>query len=62
PVGPSVAAWRAGRGDAVEVVVVPGTEHGLELPDGTLAPEYTGTLVSWLLLQATTRYTWKHSA
>jgi hypothetical protein len=27
---------------------VPGAEHDLTLPDGTFAPEYERTLVSWL--------------
>jgi pimeloyl-ACP methyl ester carboxylesterase len=49
PVEPSVAAWRAARGSEVEIVVVPGAEHDLILPDGTLAPEYERTLVEWLM-------------
>jgi pimeloyl-ACP methyl ester carboxylesterase len=47
PVAPSVDAWRSVRGD-VTVVVIPGAEHDLTLPDGTLAPEYEATLVDWL--------------
>jgi uncharacterized protein len=48
PVEPSVEAWRAARGDEVEIVVVPEAEHDLTLPDGSLAPEYTTKLVDWL--------------
>lgn len=48
PVEPSVEAWRAARGDEVEIVVIPGAEHDLTLPDGSLAPEYTSKLVDWL--------------
>jgi uncharacterized protein len=48
PVEPSVEAWRAARGDEVEIVVIPGAEHDLRLPDGTLAPEYQEKLVDWL--------------
>jgi hypothetical protein len=28
--------------------VIPGAEHSLSLPDGTLAPLYEQTLVDWL--------------
>ena len=52
PVEPSVEAWRAARGDDVEIVVVPGAEHDMTLPDGSLAPEYASTLVDWLSGQA----------
>jgi len=52
PVDPSVEAWRAARGDEVEIVVIPDAEHDLKLPDGTLAPEYTSKLVDWLTVQA----------
>lgn len=48
PVVPSIEAWRQARGDDVEIVVVPEAEHGLTLPDGSLAPEYERTLVDWL--------------
>jgi uncharacterized protein len=48
PVKASVEAWRAARGDEVEIVVVPEAEHDLTLPDGSLAPEYTTKLVDWL--------------
>jgi pimeloyl-ACP methyl ester carboxylesterase len=48
PVDPSVEAWRAARGDEVEIVVIPDAEHDLTLPDGTLAPEYKHKLVQWL--------------
>jgi uncharacterized protein len=43
PVAPSVAAW-----PQATVVVVPGAEHDLTLPDGTIAPLYEQTLVGWL--------------
>jgi pimeloyl-ACP methyl ester carboxylesterase len=49
PVEASVEAWRAGRGDEVEIVVIPEAEHDLTLPDGTLSPEYTSKLPDWLL-------------
>jgi pimeloyl-ACP methyl ester carboxylesterase len=52
PVEASVEAWRAARGDEVEIVVIPGAEHDLKLPDGSLAPEYTRKLVDWLVQQA----------
>jgi uncharacterized protein len=52
PVVPSVEAWRAARGDDVEIVVIPQASHELTLPDGTLAPEYEQTLVDWLLSRA----------
>jgi pimeloyl-ACP methyl ester carboxylesterase len=48
PVEPSIAAWRAARGDDVEVVVIPGAEHDLTLPDGTFAREYERRIVQWL--------------
>jgi pimeloyl-ACP methyl ester carboxylesterase len=48
PVEPSVEAWRAARGDEVEIVVIPGAEHDLTMPDGTFAPEYDERLVAWL--------------
>ncbi|MFL5921218.1 MAG: alpha/beta hydrolase family protein [Gaiellaceae bacterium] len=48
PVEASVEAWRAARGPEVEIVVVPGAEHDLTLPDGRFAPEYERTLVEWL--------------
>ena len=48
PVEPSVEAWRAARGDDVEIVVIPEAEHDLTLPDGTLAHEYRRRLVEWL--------------
>jgi uncharacterized protein len=48
PVEPSVEAWRAARGAEVEIVVVPGAEHDLTLPDGSFAPEYEQRLVDWL--------------
>jgi uncharacterized protein len=52
PVEPSVEAWRAARGEDVEVVVVPEAEHDLTLPDGTLSPDYQRRLVDWLSEQA----------
>lgn len=52
PVQPSVEAWRAARGDEVEIVVVPEAEHDLTLPDGSLAPGYQARLVEWLAAQA----------
>ncbi len=48
PVEPSVEAWRAARGDEVEIVVIPEAEHDLMLPDGTLSPAYTSALLEWL--------------
>jgi pimeloyl-ACP methyl ester carboxylesterase len=48
PVVASVEAWRAARGPEVEIVVVPGAEHDLTLPDGSFAPEYERRLVEWL--------------
>ncbi len=48
PVEPSVAAWRAARGDEVEIVVIPEAEHDLTLQDGTFAREYERKLVDWL--------------
>ncbi|HKD94277.1 MAG TPA: alpha/beta hydrolase [Gaiellaceae bacterium] len=44
PVQASVAAWPP----QATVVVVPEARHGLDLPDGTLAPLYEQTLVNWL--------------
>jgi pimeloyl-ACP methyl ester carboxylesterase len=49
PVEASVRAWRDALGDGVELVVIPGAEHDLTLPDGTFAPEYDRRLVDWLL-------------
>jgi pimeloyl-ACP methyl ester carboxylesterase len=48
PVEPSVEAWRAARGDQVEIIVIPGAEHDLTLPDGSLSPEYQRAMVNWL--------------
>jgi uncharacterized protein len=48
PVEASVRAWQEARGDGVELVVIPGAEHDLTLPDGTFAPEYDRRLVGWL--------------
>ena len=50
PVEPSVEAWRAARGEEVEIVVIPEAEHDLTLPDGSFAPEYDRKLVEWLRL------------
>ena len=55
PVQPSIQAWREARGDEVEIVVVPGAEHDLTLPDGTLAAVYTNKLVDWLTSQSAGR-------
>ena len=52
PIPPSVEAWRAARGNEVEIVVIPEAEHELVLPDGTLAPEYERTLVDWVRRQS----------
>jgi uncharacterized protein len=52
PVEPSIAAWRAGRSEATEIVVVPHAEHDLRLPDGSLAGDYKRILVDWLRRQA----------
>jgi uncharacterized protein len=51
PVEESVAAWRAARGDEVDIVVIPEAEHDLTLPDGTLASAYQRALVDWLVNQ-----------
>ena len=48
PVEASVKAWRDARGNGVELVVIPGAEHDLTLPDGSVAPEYDRRLVEWL--------------
>jgi hypothetical protein len=48
PVEPSVEAWRAARGEEVEIVVIPEAEHDLTLPDGSFAPEYDRKLLEWL--------------
>jgi uncharacterized protein len=48
PVEASVAAWRAARGDEVEIVIIPGAEHDLTMPNGTFAIEYERALVEWL--------------
>jgi alpha-beta hydrolase superfamily lysophospholipase len=49
PVEPSVEAWRAARGDKVEIVVIPEAEHDLTLRDGTLSRAYTSKLPDWLV-------------
>jgi pimeloyl-ACP methyl ester carboxylesterase len=51
PVEPSVEAWRAARGDEVDIVVIAKAEHDLTLPDGSLSSEYERTLVDWLVRQ-----------
>lgn len=51
PVEPSVQAWRAARGDEVEIVVIDEAEHDLTLPDGSLSIEYQRALVNWLVDQ-----------
>jgi pimeloyl-ACP methyl ester carboxylesterase len=48
PVEASAQAWHDARGADVNVVVIPGAEHDLTLPDGSFAPEYERTLVDWL--------------
>jgi pimeloyl-ACP methyl ester carboxylesterase len=51
PVEPSVEAWRAARGDDVEIVVIAEAEHDLTMPDGSLSLEYRRKLVDWLVRQ-----------
>src|SRR5262249_19917851 len=53
PVDSSVGAWRAARGDEVEIVVIPDAEHELTLPNGSLSPDYEQTLINWLTHQRT---------
>jgi len=48
PVEASVEAWRAVRGEEVEIVLIPEAEHDLTLPDCTISPEYERRLVDWL--------------
>ena len=48
PVAASVDAWRAARGDDVEIVVIPDAEHDLTLPDGRISDTYTHRLVEWI--------------
>jgi hypothetical protein len=36
------------RGSEAEIVIAPGAEHDLTLPDDSLAPKYERTLVDWL--------------
>ena len=55
PVEASVQAWRAARGDEVEVVVISEAEHDMTLPDGDISPEYERTLVRWLVDQRALR-------
>jgi pimeloyl-ACP methyl ester carboxylesterase len=55
PVAPSVAAWRAARGDDVEVVVIPDAELDLTLPGGRLSETYTHRLVEWVTQQRVTQ-------
>jgi pimeloyl-ACP methyl ester carboxylesterase len=52
PVAPSVEAWRAARGDDVEIVVIPDAEHDLKLPDGRISDTYTHRLVEWTARQS----------
>jgi hypothetical protein len=49
PVQPSVDAWRAARGDDVDIVVIPEASHELCMADDSLSPEYERKLVDWLL-------------
>jgi uncharacterized protein len=55
PVEASVQAWRAARGDEVEVVVISEAEHDMTLPGGDISPEYERTLVRWLVDQRALR-------
>src|SRR5919206_2447949 len=48
PIDASIEAWRRARGDAVEVVRLPGTSHDATLAAGDVSPLYTETLVRWL--------------
>jgi pimeloyl-ACP methyl ester carboxylesterase len=48
PVEPSIETWRRARGDAVDVVVLPGTGHEPVLADGSISPLYEERLVDWL--------------
>ena len=48
PVEPSIATWRAARGDDVEIVVLPGTGHEPTLLDGTISPQYAEKVVEWI--------------
>ena len=52
PVEASIEAWRAARGDDVEIVVIPEASHELTLADGRLAPEYERKLVEWVAARA----------
>ena len=51
PVEPSIQAWRAARGDQVEIIIIPEAEHDLTLPNGSLSPEYQQATVDWLTRQ-----------
>jgi pimeloyl-ACP methyl ester carboxylesterase len=48
PVQPSVDTWKRARGEDAEIVVIPGAEHDMTFPDGTISPEYERRLVDWL--------------
>ncbi len=48
PVETSIAAWRAARGEEVEIVVIPDAEHDLTLSDGSLSADYQRILMNWL--------------
>jgi uncharacterized protein len=48
PVEPSIDAWRAARGDQIEIIVIPEAEHDLTLTDGSLSSDYQRALVDWL--------------
>jgi pimeloyl-ACP methyl ester carboxylesterase len=47
PVDESIAAWRRARGDAVDVVIIPGAGHEPTV-DGVLSPVYERTVLDWL--------------
>jgi pimeloyl-ACP methyl ester carboxylesterase len=48
PVQRSVDVWRRTRGDRVDIVLIDGASHELEMPDGRLAPAYEKGLIDWL--------------
>jgi pimeloyl-ACP methyl ester carboxylesterase len=52
PVEPSIETWRRARGEAVEIVVLPGTGHDPTFADGTISPDYERKLVEWLTARA----------
>jgi uncharacterized protein len=52
PVAPSIAAWRDARGDAVEIVLLPGTGHEPTLAPNRISPSYEAKLVEWAVAQS----------